>query len=127
VELAVGLLLTTAFRLAGTAPLDAFFYLATPGVLSLLLMYVLTNVAAVRRIVRTGSPWEVLLPVAGTAVAGYVLYRNVWPLPPSPYRWLPLAVLAWVAAAVLLGVTVPRLSARPGAGTPGAAASDQTE
>jgi amino acid transporter len=123
----VGLLLTTAFRLVGTAPLDVFFYLATPGVLSLLLMYALTNVAAVRRIVLTGSPWETLLPLAGTAVAGYVLYRNVWPLPPPPYRWLALAVLAWSAAAVLLSVTVPRLSSRLGAGTSGSGASDQAE
>jgi amino acid transporter len=127
VELLVGLVLLIAFRVARTAPLDVFFYLATPGVLSLLVMYVLTNVAAVRRIVLTGSPWETLLPVAGTAVAGYVLYRNVWPLPPAPYRWFPLGVLAWLAAAVLLAAAVPRLSARLHTGQPGAGRSEQAE
>jgi amino acid transporter len=127
VELLVSLVLLIAFRVARTAPLDVFFYLATPGVLSLLVMYVLTNVAAVRRIVRTGSPWETLLPVAGTAVAGYVLYRNVWPLPPAPYRWFPLGVLAWLAAAVLLTAAVPRLSARLRTGQPAAGASEQAE
>ncbi|HEV7727079.1 MAG TPA: APC family permease [Modestobacter sp.] len=128
-EMLVGLLLLTAFRLAGTAPLDAFFYLATPGVLSLLVMYVLTNVAAIRRIVLTGSPWETLLPVAGTGVAGYVLYRNVWPLPPEPYRWFPLGVLAWLAIALLLTTAVPRLSSRLRDGPPaaGAGGSDQAE
>jgi amino acid transporter len=126
-EMLVGLLLLTAFRLARTAPLDVFFYLATPGVLSLLVMYVLTNIAAVRLIVLTGSPWEVLLPVLGTAVAGYVLYRNVWPLPPAPYRWFPLAVLLWLAVAVLLTAGVPRLSSRLRAGPPGAGVSEQAE
>jgi amino acid transporter len=126
-EMLVSLALLIAFRVARTAPLDVFFYLATPGVLSLLVMYVLTNVAAGRRILRTGSPWETLLPVAGTAVAGYVLYRNVWPLPPAPYRWFPLGVLTWLAAAVLLTATVPRLSAQLQTVQPGAASSDQAE
>jgi amino acid transporter len=127
VELLIGMLLTTGFRLAGTAPLDVFFYLATPGVLSLLAMYALTNVAAGRRILLTGSPWEVLLPVAGTAVATYVLYRNVWPPPPAPYRWFPLAVLGWLAGAVLLTIAVPEVSSRLGAGPPGSDASEQAE
>jgi amino acid transporter len=126
-EMLVSLLLLIAFRVARTAPLDVFFYLATPGVLSLLVMYVLTNVAAVRRIVLTDSPWETLLPVAGTAVAGYVLYRNVWPLPPAPYRWFPLAVLAWLAAAVLLTAAIPGLSSQLRTGHPGAGPSEQAE
>jgi amino acid transporter len=126
-ETLVSLLLLIALRVARTAPLDVFFYLATPGVLSLLVMYVLTNVAAVRRIVLTGSPWETLLPVAGTAVAGYVLYRNVWPPPPAPYRWFPLAVLAWLVAAVVLTATVPGLSSRLRTGHPGAGPSEQAE
>jgi amino acid transporter len=127
VELLIGLLLTTGFRLAGTAPLDVFFYLATPGVLSLLAMYALTNVAAIRRIRLTGSPWEGLLPVAGTAVAAYVLYRNIWPPPPAPYRWFPVAVLGWLAGAVLLTVAVPEVSSRLGAVPPGSDASEQAE
>ena len=46
-EMLIGLVLLTAFRLAGTSALNVFFYLATIGTLSLLVMYVLTNVAAV--------------------------------------------------------------------------------
>jgi amino acid transporter len=126
-ELLIGLLLTLGFRLAGTGPLDVFFYLATPGVLSLLAMYALTNVAAIRRILLTGSPWEALLPVAGTAVAGYVLYRNVWPPPPAPYRWFPVAVLGWLIAAVLLTLAVPEVSSRLGTGPPGRDVSEQAE
>ena len=48
VEMLIGLALLTAFRLAGTSALNVFFCLATIGTLSLLVMYVLTNVAAGR-------------------------------------------------------------------------------
>jgi amino acid transporter len=116
VEMLVGLLLLSAFRIAGSAPLDVFFYLATIGVLSLLAMYVMTNLAAVHRLVVTGSRWETLVPLAGTAVAGYVLYRNVWPLPPAPYRWFPFVVLGWLALATLATAVLPRLPERVSAG-----------
>ena len=51
-EMVIGLVLLTAFRLAGTSALNVFFYLATIGTLSLLVMYVLTNVAAARHLGR---------------------------------------------------------------------------
>ena len=95
VELTVALVLLTAFRLAGTAPLDVFFYLATLGVLSLLVMYVLTNVAALRRLAGRSAAAAVV-PAVGTAIAGYVLYRNVWPVPPAPYEYFPYGVAGWL-------------------------------
>jgi amino acid transporter len=116
VEVTVALVLLSAFRLAGTPPLDVFFYLATLGVLSLLAMYIATNVAAVHRLLITGSRWETVLPLTGTAVAGFVLFHNVWPPPPAPYRWFPWAVLAWLAAAAVATVAVPGLVERVRAG-----------
>jgi amino acid transporter len=112
-EMTLGLVLLTAFRLEGTPPLSVFFYLATIGVLSLLCMYTLTNVAALRRLGRR-SVWEALLPVVGAAIAGYVLYRNVWPVQPAPYRYFPYAVLAWLTAALLATFAVPPLVQRAG-------------
>jgi amino acid transporter len=59
VEMSIGLVLLTAFRLAGTSALNVFFYLATIGVLSLLVMYILTNVAAKRCLGRSrGRSWR---------------------------------------------------------------------
>ncbi len=52
-----------------------------------------------------------MLPLAGTGVAGYVLYRHLWPLPAAPYRYFPDSVLAWPALATL-AITVPGLAAR---------------
>jgi amino acid transporter len=111
VEMAVGLVLLTAFRLAGTSALNVFFYLATIGVLSLLVMYVLTNVAATRHLSRR-SPGQVVLPLAGVLVAGFVLYHNVWPVPPAPYGFFPWLVLAWLAAGLAITALIPRFSAK---------------
>jgi amino acid transporter len=115
VEMTLGFVLLSSFRLAGTPPLNVFFYLATIGVLSLLCMYILTNVAAMRRLGHR-SAWEALLPVAGVAIAGYVLYRNVWPRPDAPYRYFPYAVLTWLVVALAATFAVPSLTQRAGVG-----------
>jgi amino acid transporter len=94
-EVAVAAVLLTAYRIGGAAPLTVFFHLATIGVLNLLVMYVLTNLAAVRRL-RQRAPREVVLPLAGTLIAGFVLYHTVWPVPPAPFRWFPYLVAVWL-------------------------------
>ena len=66
VEMLIGLALLTAFRLAGTPALNVFFYLATIGTLSLLVMYVLTNVAAAWHLGER-SWWQVVAPAGGCA------------------------------------------------------------
>jgi amino acid transporter len=114
-EMLLGLALLTAFRLAGTSALDVFFYLATVGTLSLLTMYVLTNVAAARHLGRR-SPWQVILPSGGVLIAGFVLYHNVWPVPPPPYRYFPYLVLGWLAAGLVISAVVPGFAAKVGTG-----------
>jgi amino acid transporter len=99
-----------AFGLAGGEPFDVFFYCATIGTLSLLAMYVLTNAAAARFLAARGARAELLLPVAGVAVAGYVLYHNVWPVPASPYDAFPYVVATWLALGVVLAVVRPSSS-----------------
>jgi amino acid transporter len=111
VEMLIGLVLLTAFRLAGTPALNVFFYLATIGVLSLLVMYMLTNVAAARHL-GGRSPGQVVAPAAGVLVAGFVLYHNVWPVPPAPYEFFPYLVLAWLAAGLVITAVIPRFSAK---------------
>jgi amino acid transporter len=114
-EMLIGLALLTAFRLAGTSALNVFFYLATIGTLSLLVMYVLTNVAAARHLGRR-SPWQVLAPAGGVLIAGFVLYHNVWPVPSSPYEYFPYLVLGWLAAGLVITAAVPGFSGKVGEG-----------
>jgi len=114
-EMLIGLALLTAFRLAGTSALNVFFYLATIGTLSLLIMYVLTNVAAARHLGRR-SPWQVVAPAGGVLIAGFVLYHNVWPVPPAPYEFFPYLVAGWLAAGLVITAVVPGFSAKVGGG-----------
>ena len=109
VEMLFGLALLTAFRLAGTSALNVFFYLATIGVLSLLVMYVLTNVAAARHLGRR-SLLQVVAPAGGVLIAAYVLYHNVWPVPAAPYGFFPYLVLGWLLAGLFATAVIPGFS-----------------
>jgi amino acid transporter len=92
------------FAAFGAEPMDVFFYLATFGVLSLLAMYVLTNAAALRFLAADGGRVELVLPAAGIAVALYVLYHNVWPVPDFPFDLFPYLVGAWLLIGVGLAI-----------------------
>jgi len=117
--LAVGMSISLAallsFGLAGTQAMSAFFYLATMGVLSLLVMYVVTNAAALRFLffaARRVPRWEIVFPLGGIAVAAYTLYRNLWPVPDYPFNVFPYVVAAWLALAVAAVWAVPGLARR---------------
>lgn len=97
-------LLLVVFAAFGAEPMNVFFYLATVGVLSLLVMYVFTNAAALRFLAAGGARLELALPVAGMAVAGYVLYHNVWPVPDFPFDLFPYLVAVWLAIGVVLAL-----------------------
>jgi amino acid transporter len=120
-EMLIGLAMLTAFRLAGTSSLNVFFYLATIGTLSLLVMYVLTNMAAARHLGRR-SRWQVVVPAGGVLIAGFVLYHNVWPVPPPPYEFFPYLVLGWLLAGLIITAVLPGFSAKAADGLQRAAA-----
>ena len=115
VAMALSLTALLSFGLAGTEAMSAFFYLATMGVLSLLVMYVVTNAAALRFLffaARRVPRWEVVFPVGGIAVAAYTLYRNLWPVPDYPYNLFPYIVAAWLGIAAVAAWAVPGLAGR---------------
>jgi hypothetical protein len=115
--MSLSLVALLSFGLAGTQPLSAFFYLATMGVLSLLVMYAVTNAAAVRFLfvaARRVPLWEIVFPLGGILVAAYTLYRNIWPVPSYPFSIFPYVVAGWLAAAAVAVWAVPGLAARIG-------------
>jgi amino acid transporter len=120
-EMLIGLALLTAFRLAGTSALNVFFYLATIGTLSLLVMYVLTNVAAARHLGRR-SLRQVVAPACGVLIAGFVVYHNIWPVPPEPYEFFPYLVLGWLLAGLIITAVLPGFAAKVNDGLQRAAA-----
>jgi amino acid transporter len=104
-----------AFGAAGTAPIKVFFYFATIGVLSLLVMYMLTNAAAMWFLWRAERRWlDIVLPLGGIAVAGYTIYRNVYPAPASPFDVFPYVVLGWLVLGTTVALLVPGFAERLG-------------
>jgi len=115
-ELALTLCAVVSFAIAGTPPIDAFFYLATMGILSLLVMYVMTNIGALRYLFLGGEqraqPWEIVFPLGGIGFALYTLYKNLWPVPAYPFNIFPYIVAAWLAIGLAAVWLAPGLAGR---------------
>jgi amino acid transporter len=113
-EMTISLGLIVGFAVAGTSATNTFFYLATIGILNLLVMYVLTNLGALRYLflgeVRRARMVEIVFPLVGIGFAVYTLYKNVWPVPPSPFDLFPYIVAAWLALGVAAVFLIPGLS-----------------
>jgi len=115
-ERALSLALIAGFAIGGATPTDAFFYLATIGILNLLVMYVVTSLGALRFLFlghpRRAPWWEVVFPLGGIAFAVYTLYKNLWPVPPSPFNVFPYLVAGWLAVGLAAVWLVPGLAGR---------------
>jgi amino acid transporter len=115
-SMALTLIALLGFGLGGTNALDAFFYLATIGTLSILVVYVLVSVSAARLELRGRARVRVILPLGGALVALYVLYRNLIPAPAFPYNLFPYIVAGWLVVGLSLAVAVPEVQRRVSAG-----------
>ncbi len=82
---------------AGT-PLDAFFYLSTYGADLIIVVYLLTVIAAFVHSMRRRHPLRLATLLAGILVMGYVLKSTVYPIPAYPFN------LCMDAAGVTLAV-----------------------
>jgi hypothetical protein len=108
---------------AGTAPITVFAWFGEISTLLILVAYGLVTVGAgvflfarpmLRRQAPLAHPAELLIPVAGLALLGYTVYRNVVPYPTGASAWLPVVAGAWLAAAVILVMVAPGSSRRLG-------------
>jgi amino acid transporter len=93
-----------------------FAYAGTVGVLSLLLVYLATQVAAIK-LFRSIGRWrgaQPVIPLLAIGLLGYALYANVYPIPPAPYNYFPYGVLAWVLVGIVIVLASPQLVTRIG-------------
>jgi amino acid transporter len=103
-----------AFAIEGTNGVNAFFYPGTLGTLLLLCMYILTEYGAinyffVQRRIRVRSV-ESIIPAVGIVIIGYVLYRNVWPVPAAPFNWIAYLTGFWIAVGAIIALAAPGLA-----------------
>jgi amino acid transporter len=87
-------------------PDDVFFTWAIFLTLSVLIMYIMSNVGVVLYFTRVRrDQFNVILhlvfPVVATVVVAYVGYKSVVPLPPNPEKWAPVVTVAWFAAVAI--------------------------
>jgi amino acid transporter len=116
----MGLALTLVVVLwgIGTTATNLFFYLGTMATLSLLVAYILVNVGAIKYLfidARRVGRWEIFMPVIGIAFLLYTLYRQVIPVPSSPYNYFPYIVAAYLIIGASLVIGIPGMAARVGA------------
>ena len=117
-----------ALRLNDTTSVNAFFYMGTIGVLSMLVAYIVTNLGAMRflHLGRREALWRVIIPVLAIAALVYTLYKNLWPRPAHPYNLFPYIVAGWLAFGIAITLVFPGLARRIGRNLSRAEGSEMT-
>jgi amino acid transporter len=93
-----------------------FAYAGTVGVLSLLLVYLATQVAAIKLFWSNGR-WrgpQPIIPIIAIVLLAYTLWSNVYPIPAAPLNYFPYGVLAWVIVGIVIVLVSPRMVTRIG-------------
>jgi amino acid transporter len=106
---------STAFTDPGTAS----GFLSTYGILGLVIMYLVANVALIvdwARLRRRGvrkNPWLwVVVPVIGVAVLAVPVWGDLRPGQASPFNTLPWLTIALIAAGIIYALVLARLRPR---------------
>ncbi|HZA44190.1 MAG TPA: APC family permease, partial [Rubrobacter sp.] len=112
----IGITTFVVLRVGGVSAVNAFFYPATVGVLTLLVAYIVTNAGALRFLFlsRRVPTWEAVFPMIGLAILIYVIYKNVYPPPDYPFNIFPYIAGAWILVGLGSVLLVPGLARRIG-------------
>ncbi len=107
-----------ALRINGTTSVNAFFYMGTIGVLSMLVAYIVVNLGAIRflHLGRREAVWRVIVPLLAITALVYTIYKNVWPRPAYPYDNFPLMVGGWLVLGIGIALLYPGLARKIGIG-----------
>jgi amino acid transporter len=88
----------------GMSAVSVFGDLGAMGVLALLIVYLATQVGAIRLFSRNRQwrPVQFLVPGIAAVLLGYALYGNLYPVPALPAAVFPYIVLAWILIGVVM-------------------------
>ena len=110
---------TVVVRVLGVTGFNAWEYFGTIGTLLLLVAYALVDFGAVRVLYekREGAGLaRALGPVIAIIFLAYVLYNQLYPVPPAPYNVFPYVDVVWLLVGLSIILFVPGLAARVGQG-----------
>ena len=91
---------------------NVFGWLGTIGVLSLLLVYLVTQVSAIKLFSSIGR-WKGLqfaIPIVAIVLLAYTLLANVYPVPAAPFNYFPYVVLVWIVIGLIVVFASPSLT-----------------
>ncbi len=91
---------------------NVFGWLGTIGVLSLLLVYLVTQVSAIKLFSSIGR-WKGLqfaIPIVAIVLLAYTLWANVYPVPAAPFNYFPYVVLVWIVIGLIVVFASPSLT-----------------
>ena len=102
--------------LMAESPANVFGWLGTLGVLALLVVYLVTQIAAIRLFHKNGrwKGWKFVIPIVAILLLGYTLWSNVYPVPAAPYNYFPYVVLVWFVVGIIIVFRSPQATARLG-------------
>lgn len=97
---------------------NVYFYVATIGVLALLLVYAVASLGALRYLFFAGElrapRREMIIPVLAAAYLLYILYKQFSPVPASPYNVFPYVAIVWTVLGLVLSLIRPAQARRMG-------------
>jgi amino acid transporter len=100
--------------LSGADALAVFGYIGTAATVGIILAYLATVIAATVhfRASLRHRPQEFVIPLLGIPIVGYVLYRDIWPIPPYPLNWWIYAAFGWLVLGIVVIAASPALRRR---------------
>ncbi len=90
---------------------NVFGWLGTIGVLSLLLVYLVTQVSAIKLFHSVGrwKGFQFIIPVLAIFLLAYTLWANIYPIPAAPFNYFPYLVIVWILVGVVIVLASPKL------------------
>jgi len=106
--------IAAGMSLSGIKTVNVFAYAGTVGTYGYMVAYILISLGVIVFLRRARAPIGAAVVIGGLAALGmlYVLFKNIYPVPPSPYEVLPRIFLALM---VVTGLWYAVVRSRKGA------------
>jgi len=88
----------------GWDALVGFSFAGGTGGLALIVVYLVLSIAGFTLDWNRVMVARIIIPLIGIALTAFAIYASVWPVPPSPAKWMPYTFLVFLAIGVIIGL-----------------------